>query len=503
MTQPINPIYVLTADRTLMGDYRVLFDGMVSSSQTTATPAVAMRWFISRRMPAINGRASRAPMGLRRIEAALLAAGVRSEDVCIVAPEDLHKVIGPRTRVVGVSSGDPLGRGMNDGTMRGLAGGRMHIEVWFARMMQRLKRIREKRDFRVLFGGPGAWQLVADPARAAEMGIDTIFSGYGERDAADVFRRLADGDAVEPIIEGATPAAEEIPPIVGPTNMGVVEVSRGCGWGCSFCTMAREPMIHLPVDTILSDVKTNVRGGVDSVSLVSEDLFRYGSTGSRPNADALLAMLDAVRRTPGLRLMQTDHANVASTMGLTDAELKAVHDTMVRGVRHEHLWVNIGVESAAGELVEANQGLAKIAPFSVEDWGRVCHEAMVRLIEAGFLPMVSLIFGLPGETQEHVRRTLRWVNRFADKRLMIFPLFYEPLAAGERPFGIHDMTRLHWRLLRTCYALNFRWGPRMYQDNLRGAGASWSRRAMLRAASVVEVLQMKARFAIRGRSFAR
>ena len=487
-----------------MGDYRVLFDGMVSASQTTATPTAAMRWFVSRRMPAAeDGRAVRAPMGLRRIEAALLAAGCSTEDVRIVTPEDLTRAIGPRTRVVGVSSGDPLGRGMNDGTMRGLAGGRTHIEVGFVRLMQTLGRLREKHGFRVLFGGPGAWQLIQQPDRTAELGIDTVFSGFGERDAAGIFGRLAERNGVAPVVEGRRPRPAEVPPIAGPTSMGVVEVSRGCGWGCSFCTMAREPMIHLPLATILSDVQTNVRGGVDSVSLISEDLFRYGSTGARPNAAALLGMLEAVRGTAGLRLIQTDHVNVASVMGLSDAELRAVHATMTRGVRHEYLWVNIGVESAAGELVAANQGAAKIAPFTADQWAGVCRAAALRLIDAGFLPMVSLIFGLPGETAEHVRRTLRWVNGLAGKRMMIFPLFFEPVAAGQRPFGVRDMTRGHWQLLRRCYELNFRWGPRMYQDNLRGAGEPWPRRALLRIGSAVEVLQMKARFAVRSRRFAR
>jgi radical SAM superfamily enzyme YgiQ (UPF0313 family) len=499
VSDPHDAIYVLTADRTLMGDYRVLFDGMVSASQTTATPAAAMRWFVSRRMPASGGAAVRAPMGLRRIEAALAAAGASPADVRIVAPEDLASAVGPRTKVVALSSGDPLGRGMNDGTMRGLSGGRTHIEVGFARLIAQLAALRAGRAFKVLFGGPGAWQLLQQPDAARRFGIDVVFSGYGEPDAPAVFARLAAGEPVPPVVEGRAPKAEEIPPILGPTSMGVVEVGRGCGWGCAFCTMAGEPMIHLPIETILADATTNVKGGVPDVSLVSEDIFRYGAVGRRPDAAALLAMLEAVRSIDGLRLVQLSHVNVASVMAIDDATLRAARQTISRGVRHEHLWVNLGVESAAGELIEHSGGRAKLGGCKAADWGEFCREAVLRLIDAGFLPMVSLMLGLPGETEAHVRQTLRWVRRLADRALMVFPLFHAPLSAEERPFTLAEMTEAHWQLLRACYALNFRWGPRMYQDNLRAAGQGRPRRALLAIASAVEVLQMKARFALRSR----
>jgi radical SAM superfamily enzyme YgiQ (UPF0313 family) len=389
---------------------------------------------------------------------------------------------------------------MNDGTMRGLAGGRTHTETWFERMMDTLAALRSRHDFRILFGGAGAWQLAQDRDAARRLGVDVCFCGYGERDAAAVFAALADGRCVEPVLAGRPVAPGRILPILGPTSMGVVEASRGCGWGCAFCTMAREPMIHLPVETIAADVRTNVENGVDSISLVSEDLFRYGAAGRRPDPRRLLEMLEAVRATPGLRLIQLDHVNVGTTVALDAATLRAIHDTIVRGARHEYLWVNLGVETASGELLAANQGAAKIAPHPPAEWGRVCHEAVDRLIDAGFLPMVSLIFGLPGETDADVNRTLRWVQRLAGRRLLIFPLFHEPVAADQRPFTVADMTPAHWRLLRACYALNFRWGPRMHLDNLRGAGAPWLRRAALRIAGRFEVLQMKCRFALRSRS---
>ena len=45
----------------------------------------------------------RAPLGLRRIEAALIRDGFDPADVAVVRPEDLHRAIGPATRLVGAA----------------------------------------------------------------------------------------------------------------------------------------------------------------------------------------------------------------------------------------------------------------------------------------------------------------------------------------------------------------------------------------------------------------
>ena len=72
---------VLTADRTLMADYRVLFDGMLSASQTTTTPDLFMRLLLARPLWGGAVHARRAPIGLRRIEAALLDGVFSRDDV--------------------------------------------------------------------------------------------------------------------------------------------------------------------------------------------------------------------------------------------------------------------------------------------------------------------------------------------------------------------------------------------------------------------------------------
>lgn len=493
-TPPGIPI-VLTADRTLMADYPTLLDGMMGTIQTTSVPGFIMRRLLAPPMPQRDGRAVKAPMGIRRIEAALLASGTDPADVAVVAPEAVDQVVGPATRVVGVASGDPLGLGMTNTTMVAMTGGELYTRKWFAQLCGDLKRLRDGGlDFRTLAGGPGAWQLVNDPDQTRALGIDHVCTGYAEREAPDLFARLAAGETLDPVIRTHSTSADDIPPIVAATSMGVVEISRGCGRGCGFCTIATTPMVHLPVERIVADVKTNVAAGVRAISLISEDLLRYGSSDASVNPDALIDMLERVRAVDGVRMIQVDHVNIASVMQYTDEQLMRVRAALRAEAPHEQVWVNLGAESASGDLLAANGMGGKLYPFSADQWGDLCEQATRRLAATGFVPMLSLILGLPGETEAHLNETIDLVRRLDGTRAVIFPIFYAPLDLDERAFGIADMTDLHWRLLRLGYGFNFRWIPGMFADNHKAAGAPWQRRLFIQNAGRIQKLQWQLKF---------
>lgn len=501
---PSEAAVVLTADRTLMARYPVLFDGMVCASQTTTTPWPLIRHLLAPPVQREGLRARQAPLGLRRIEAALTRDGWDAAAVVVVRPEDLPKVVGPRTRLIGLSSGDPLGLGMNSNTMAGIAGGSIHTSRCFRRLSRRIAALRHRApEARVVMGGPGAWQLVADDAARRELGIDHVVTGYCEANVAELFRRIADGGDLPPVLAGAQPEAERVPRIRGASVMGSVELSRGCGLGCQFCTLAATRMIHLPADTILADVETNLAAGVRSICLIGEDVFRYGANGGRVSPDALMALLRRLRELPELRLIQTDHANITSAAQFSDEQLRELHRLFVGQQRHDYVWLNLGVETASGELLAANGGRAKMAPYSPGEWGDVCLEQVRRLVRAGFFPLVSLVFGMPGETAAHVEQTARWVEELRDERVAIFPLFHAPIDGRRRPFGTADMSPAHWRLFRACYRLNFKWVPRLVWDNQAGAGVGLGRRLLLQTLGRCQTAWWNLLFAWRARRSSR
>ena len=493
---------VLTADRTLIADYRLLFDGMLVAGQTTTIPPWLLMPLLVPKAKMSHGRACVAPLGLRRIEAALSRAGYTPDDVIVASPEGLSQAIGSATRLVAVSGGEPIGKGMNSSTMTAVLGGEVYPQVLFDSLMRQIhQRISDTHaSASVLFGGPGAWQLADSPSDRKRLGIDHVMTGYAEGNVAHVVRGLLQGASLPAVITGeATPVAE-IPPILGATTMGVVEISRGCGLGCDFCTIARTPMQHLPMDTILADVRANLQAGQRSIAILSEDFFRFGAEGNRVNPSAICELLRQLRAIESLRLIQLDHVNIISVAQLSDEELATIRALLVADTGHEYPWVNVGVESASGELLHRH-GRAKMGSCPPKEWGNFCAQQLRRLCKAGFFPMVSLLLGLPDETPADLQLTRTWVQSIAQEKLSVFPVLYAPIDGSSAP-EITDLTRAHWHLLRESYQINFRRIPHMYWDNQRAAGVPFWKRSLLQIMGRTQVPLWNAFFAARIRKAA-
>jgi len=501
------PVVVLVADRTLSADYKVLFEGIFATMQTTQVPEPVMRRFVS---PPVrtdaHGRARTAPLGLRRVESALLKhAGLTPGQVVCTTPDVLHRVLGPSTRIVAVSSSDPLGQGMSNTTTRNFWKGRLYTRYWTQQMLSQLKRAKDKYSFKVVGGGAGAWQWNSYKDDDAAGCIDTVFEGYFESQGPQLFRDLLAGkDAPRTVREPST-CIEHVKPINGASLLGIVELSRGCGRGCSFCTMADKKMSHLPADTICADLETNVAAGVRSVVSGSEDFFRYGAQGVRPEFERLHALLERMRQVRGLSFMQIDHANISSAAQMTDDQLREVRRLLTWEERSDYLWVNMGVESANGRLV-ADNSPGKLAPFRPEDWEDVVRQTVDRMGRNGFFSVISLILGLPGETPEDVARTLKLVEFLENQKAVVFPVFYEPLHAEQiekgLAFNIDKMQADHLRLYSRCYEINFRKVPLLFWDNQRAGGVPWIKRSAMQLLGKTEVHSWRRTFRRIGKQIA-
>ena len=244
---------VLTADRTLMSEYR---GGIFLGFSACVPKGLIPDWlYFSIFSPSVpvneDGSVKYAPCGTRKIEAALLENGFKREDVIVAHPEHLDKVVGYKTKVVGITETDPLGIGPASSTFKQLFDGEAYMNIKFRELLIH-SAIRTYRP-RIIVGGPGAWQLEDKEVRGS-LGIDCVVVGEGEKEVVPLFERAVNGEALPDIVHGNVAETEEIPLIKEATIDGIVEVARGCGRGCDFCVPTLQRYRCLPIKDILKEV---------------------------------------------------------------------------------------------------------------------------------------------------------------------------------------------------------------------------------------------------------
>lgn len=465
---------VLTADRTLMSEYSGnIFFGFSTSAPRGYVPDWFFYHFICPSVPVHNenGEVLHAPVGLRKIEAQLLKYGFRRDEVIIAHPDYLDKVIGASTKVVSITTFDPLGHGPVTSTFSTLFGGEPAYNAHNFSALLKMPAVK-KGEHKIIVGGPGAWQLTNEIVQRVFFGIDTVVLGEAENVIGPLFRDAIAGKPLPPRVIGSSVRAEDIPNSVGPTVCGLVEVSRGCGRGCDFCTPALTQLRSRGIDDILEDVKVNVRQGEGSVILHSEDIFRYGATGIHPNQQAVENLFGAVINTDGVKQVNVSHGAFASVVSAPDL-LPSLSELMQLDKRNWRGY-QVGLETGSPRLLK-NHMAGKCKPFPPEEWPEVVRQATGISNDANWLPVSTLIMGLPGETTDDIQKTLELVDDLKKYRIMIYPLLTVPTGRLSEKNGAarkETLQQTHFELFFRCWEINLKLWPETFRDVSRGLKCS-------------------------------
>src|SRR5262245_13358307 len=447
-----------------------------------------------------DGTARYMPAGLRVLEATLLRR-YRESDVVACYPDDVDKFIGPATRVVAISTHNPLGVTFAAGVYTSIFGeSRQPINSHYARQMfARVKNNPHRANFKVVVGGSGGWQI-AQTNTWDELGVDCIVEGRSESAGTlDLFDRAIRGEALPRQVEVHHP--KERDQILVPdkrTTFGVVEMTTGCGRRCQFCLPDLNPQIDVPKDRIMAGVRANVREGNKQISLATEDMFIWGQVHTDtpfyfPNREALLDLYSSVVDTPGVEQHVLSHATIAPSV-VDPVLIKRLSDLLLdkspihlpvlsTHPKHKALVPLIGLETGSVRLAKRIMP-SKGVPFPIEEWPSVVVRGLEVLNRNNWFPAMTLIVGSPNETDDDVRETLDLIYEVERRGLFAFfiPSIFTPLhdTRMENAHGVsqtRDLTPLQWQLMMKCWKMNLRpgqqswWAPMAWRAGALGLWA--------------------------------
>jgi len=423
-------LIVLSAPLTEAIDYAGYFIQMAMASMPIwMEPVINSKypsWRNVERNP--DGTACYMPAGVRLLQTSLLREW-SDEDIAVCYPDDLHQFIGAKTRVVAVSTHNPLGVTFAAGVYTSIFGSsRLPINSHYARLLFAIiKNSPYRPNFKVIVGGSGGWQITQ-------------------------------------------------------TNSFVPDLN---------------PQIDFPKEKIMKGVHANVREGNRQISLATEDMFIWGQVRTEtpfffPNREALVDLYSSIVRTPGVEQHVLSHCTIAPFVvdPLLIKELSQV--LLPKSPIHLPRLSSHPQGKALSPLVGLETGSVPMAkkimpskgvPFSIDDWPSVVLEGLRVANENNWFPVMTLMVGNPGETDEDSMATLDLIYEMECRGLFAFlvPSIFTPLhdTRMEKARGVTEtqsLTPLQWQVMMKSWKLNLRpamhswWGPMAWRV---GSIAMW------------------------------
>lgn len=413
-----------------------------------------------------DGSAKYVPNGLRVVES-LLSRRFDPADLAVCYPDQLDQFVGPDTRVLGIHAHNPLGITFATDVYAGFYGRQCEPinAAEFRRLVTSPAVARHRSHLKVIVGGPGAWQIEHQGLQR-EWGIDCLVHGEAEEVVEDLFERAVRGEDLPARIECESPLLASIPVAKNRSTFGVVEITRGCGRGCQFCSVALRGGKSIPLEHILENVRNQVAQGADTITLTTEDLFLY-EQGKKfaTNLPALRRLFQSVAAVPGVKHVMMTHGTMAPVVLRPEIvdELHLACDLSVNQhpdsthPNQRYAMMFVGLETGSVRLFKQFMK-GKSYPFRPEQWPDVVLKGMSVMNRANWFPMCTFILGLPGETREDTRDSLDLLFALKDAKWCVIPTLFVPLddtrMSSREGAKVARLTDLQWEFFFTCWRYN-------------------------------------------------
>ncbi|MCB1020411.1 MAG: B12-binding domain-containing radical SAM protein, partial [Acidobacteria bacterium] len=382
-----------------------------------------------------DGSAKVMPYGVRVTEE-ILGREFGPENVVACYPDDLDKFVGPDTIAVGVGAHNPIGTAFSTGVYSNIFGSTARpinaAESERVYLHPAIRRFRPK----VIVGGAGSWQI-EKTGNQERLGIDCIIKGRAESVILDLFQKAVAGDPLPKVVDAPEPPPEQLVIPKKRSTYGIVEMTRGCGRQCAFCSPTLETRISVPTDQVLESVRSNTRNGGKIIFPVSEDIFIYGAAAPFyiPNPHAIINFYESIAREPGVEYLPLSHATIAPAV-VNPHLIKEMSDILLRksALRNRNsshpdgrfLAPLIGIETGSPRLGALTMS-GKSLPFDIKDWQEIVVEGTNILNQNNWFPVYTFIIGLPEETEEDLKQSLDLLHRLKNNHVLYVPSIFTPL----------------------------------------------------------------------------
>ncbi|MCX8177281.1 MAG: B12-binding domain-containing radical SAM protein [Candidatus Bathyarchaeota archaeon] len=468
MTQTSGTKIVLTASATEMSEYgNSQFIAFVAGFARGPVP----KWLIRKYLyPPVerttDGKAKVAPYGLRKVEAMLLQNGFSENEVAVVHPADLAKFIGPNTKAVGISSMDPTGMGYVSKTYSSLIGGGEPMNAMEFKALVNNPAIRTYKP-KVIVGGFGSWQLERRRL-TKDYGVDCLVMGPGQKTIVEIFKKAVAGEPLPQRVRSPMEDGEQEPLIKHAAIHGAIEISKGCGRNCQFCTPTVQRKIDVPLENIMKEVELTAKemgSKGANITLVTEDLFLYGAKEKTfiPNEETVVKLVKSVASVPHVKGIQPSHMSLAPVVNKPNM-IRDIAEILVQHPWYRHNGKPIvtgetGIETGSVRLMRKYMA-GKMLPYKPEQWKEIVTQAFGILNDNDWYPLATLIVGLPEETEDDVNETLTLMDDLKDYNAFYVPLFFVPLEdcllMNKRGAELDSLTKMRWEFLARCWEYNVR-----------------------------------------------